>query len=217
MIRTTTTQATQLAASTMLVVGMMLVGCTPQGDPSIASTFTDNFDRNDPGVLWYNTGANWRIVNGQLNIQGARNRPIWLRRTLPRDVRIEFDARSESTAGDIKVEVFGDGRSRAESESYTATSYVVIMGAWNNTLDGIARMDEHAQDRRFRRTRSVVPGRTYHFKIERRGNTLTAWVDGVELEHYTDPNPLAGRGHDHFAFNNWMAELYFDNLVITRL
>jgi hypothetical protein len=32
-----------------------------------------------------------------------------------------------------------------------------------------------------------------------------------------DPNPLEGRGHDHFAFNDWEANLSFDNLRITPL
>ena len=33
----------------------------------------------------------------------------------------------------------------------------------------------------------------------------------------TDPKPLEGPGHDHFAFNNWQAELFFDNLRIEPL
>ena len=54
-------------------------------------------------------------------------------------------------------------------------------------------------------------------KIERRGARITAWVDGEELVSMTDPEPLEGRGHDHFAFNNWDTDLTFDNLRITPL
>jgi hypothetical protein len=54
-------------------------------------------------------------------------------------------------------------------------------------------------------------------KIERRGATIEAWVDGVSLVKMTDPDPLEGPGHDHFAFNNWQAELWFDNLRIKPL
>jgi len=32
-----------------------------------------------------------------------------------------------------------------------------------------------------------------------------------------DPEPLRGRGHDHFGFNNWQSELWFDNLKVTPL
>ncbi len=202
----------------MISVLSMLCACTPQGDPQIpAEGFTDDFEREDLGDVWHNTGGRYRIQNGWLNIQGARNRPLWLRRRLPRDVRVEFDVRSESPQGDIKVEIFGDGSSRATSESYTATSYVVVFGGWNNSLNIIARMDEHADDRAVGPRRPVEPGRTYRMKIERIGDTITAYVDGEELVSLTDPDPLEGRGHDHFAFNDWEADLWFDNLRITPL
>lgn len=202
----------------MIALTLAVSACTPQGDPAVGpGGFFDDFNRDDLGEDWHNTGGRYRIVDGQLNVQGARNRPLWLRRRLPRDVRIEFDVRSESPQGDIKVEVFGDGSSRATSESYTATSYVVIFGGWNNTLNIIARMDEHAEDRAVGPRRPVERGQTYHMRIERRGDTITAWVDDEELATMTDPDPLEGRGHDHFAFNDWEADLYFDNLRIVPL
>ncbi|AKF09197.1 family 16 glycoside hydrolase [Sandaracinus amylolyticus] len=195
-----------------------IAACTPQGDPGIgAEGLTDDFEREELGDLWHNTGASWRIVDGQLNIRNARNRPLWLRRTLPRDVRIEFDVRSESPDGDIKVEIFGDGSSRATTESYTATSYVVIFGGWSNSMNVLARMDEHGADRVVGARRRVEPGRTYRMRIERRGSRITAWVDDEELVSMDDPRPLEGPGHDHFAFNDWQVELWFDNLRITPL
>ncbi|MDQ3037928.1 MAG: DUF1080 domain-containing protein [Myxococcota bacterium] len=212
-----------LVAATPLALALLCLvapgaGCTPQGDPGVGPEgFTDDFEREELGDTWHNTGASWRIVDGQLNIRNARNRPLWLSRTLPRDVRIEFDVRSESPEGDIKVEVFGDGSSRATTESYTATSYVIIFGGWGNTTNAIARMDEHAPDRVVGARRPVVPGRTYRMRIERVGSRITAWVDDEELVSMDDPRPLAGTGHDHFAFNDWQAELWFDNLRITPL
>lgn len=185
--------------------------------------FSDDFEREELGDLWNNTGANWRIEDGQLTIRGARNRPLWLRRTLPRNVRIEFDVRSESPDGDIKVEVFGDGESRATTESYTATSYVVIFGGWGNTLNVLARMNEHGDDRVVGGENGsgsaspVVPGRTYHMRIERSGNRIAAWVDDELLVEMIDEDPLTGRGHDHFAFNDWSAEIHFDNFRVTPL
>jgi hypothetical protein len=197
---------------------LLLVACTPQGDPGIgASGFSDDFERPALGEQWNNTGGPWAIREGKLHIRGARNRPLWLRRTLPRDVRIEFDARSDSPDGDIKIEVFGDGHSRAETESYTATSYVIIFGGWGNTRNVLARMDEHGSDRVIGPARRVEPGRTYRFKIERDGDTITAWVDDQVLVRMEDEDPLEGRGHDHFAFNNWETELTFDNLRIEPL
>ncbi len=208
---------TRLGTATTLL-SLALVACTPQGDPAIGPDgYHDDFEREQLGDDWHNTGGRYQIHDGWLNIQGAHNRPLWLRRRLPRDVRIEFVARSDSPAGDIKVEVFGDGSSRATSESYTATSYVVIFGGWNNSMNIIARMDEHAEDRAVGPRRPVEMGRNYHFKIERQGNRITAWVDDQELAHMDDPDPLEGRGHDHFAINDWDANLSFDNLRITPL
>lgn len=202
----------------ILTLGPGLIACTPQGDPAIGPDgFADAFEREDVGDDWHNTGGRYQIENGWLNIQGARNRPLWLRRRLPRDVRIEFDVRSESPAGDIKVEVFGDGSSRATGASYTATSYVVIFGGWNNSMNVIARMDEHAEDRAVGPRHPVEIGRNYHMRIERSGNRITAWADDVELAHLDDPEPLEGRGHDHFAINDWDANLWFDNLRIDPL
>ncbi len=201
-----------------IATALLLAACTPQGDPALpAEGFRDDFNRDQLGELFNNTGGPWEIRDGELHVRGARNRPLWLRRVLPRDVRIEFDARSMSPEGDIKVEVFGDGVSRATTESYTATSYVVIFGGWSNSTNLIARMDEHADDRAIGPRRPVESGRTYHFKIERQGGKITAWVDGELLAEMDDPEPLEGRGHDHFAFNNWSSDLYFDNLEITGL
>ena len=200
-----------------LGVACALLGCTPQGDPAITERFEDRFNRDSLGGLWYSTGGPYRIQDGQLRIRGARNRPLWLRRKLPRDVRITFDARSQSSSGDIKVEVFGDGVSKATSASYTATSYVVIFGGWNNTLNVIARLDEHGADRAVGPARKVIAGTRYRIRIERRGQRITAWANGKQLATLQDSEPLVGRGHDHFAFNNWDSDVSFDNLVIDAL
>ena len=193
-------------------------GCTPQGDPAIGpSGFKDDFERQTIGDHWNNTGGPYELRGGMLHVQGAQNKPLWLRRVLPKNVRIEFDVRSDTPDGDIKIEIFGDGVSRAESTSYTATSYVVIFGGWNNSLNVLARMDEHANDRVVGPVNKVIPGHTYRMKVERRGNTITAWVDNHELLKMVDPVPLSGRGHDHFAFNNWRSDLWFDDLSITPI
>jgi len=210
-------------ASFTLLLGVagfagVLGACTPQGDPGIGPDgFSDSFEKSELGKHWNNTGGSYTVRDGWLRVQNARNHPLWLRRTLPRDVRIEFDVRSNSTEGDIKCEVFGDGVSKATATSYTATSYVVIFGGWKNTLNVLARLNEHGDDRVVGKALKVEQGKTYHMKIERRGATIAAWVDGQPLVSMTDPDPLEGPGHDHFSFNNWQAELWFDNLVILPL
>lgn len=200
-----------------LVVSSVL-GCTPQGDPGIgADGFRDDFDRESLGDIWHNTGGAYEIRDGELHIRGARNKPLWLRRVLPRDARITVDVRSESSEGDIKLEVWGDGSSRATTDSYTATSYVFIFGGWGNSRNVLARMDEHGDDRVVGQQKTVVQGQVYHLKVERRGDTVTFFVDDELIATMEDDEPLEGRGHDHFAFNNWESDLWFDNLVIESL
>lgn len=198
----------------------IIASCTPLGDPALPPDgFHDDFERGALGEAYRSTGPLrlYRIEGGELRVEGAKNRPLWLARRLPRDVRVEFIARSESPEGDIKVELFGDGVSKATSASYTATGYVIVFGGWNNSRNIIARLDEHGADRVVGKAKRVEPGKNYQVLIERRGNLLTVAIDGEEIMRLDDPAPLYGRGHDHFAFNNWSSKLAFDDLRITPL
>jgi hypothetical protein len=181
------------------------------------------------GPNWLQAKTNaWHVENGRLCGMGAHNHPVWLNKTLPVNARIEFDAVSYSDDGDLKAEVWGDGRSFATSTSYTnATSYLAILGGWHNTLHVLARINEHGNDRKELpidktsddpRQRPVVRGQTYRFKVERTdGKTVHFFVDGLELHKWTDPSPLVGAGHDHFGFNEWEAKVCFDNVKVTPL
>jgi len=223
----------------------------------MTAPFEDNFDRPDGGESTSqaatldggngaeangrvesasNLGPNWTAVrttawtveNGRLCGQGAHNHPVWLNRVLPVNARIEFDAIAESDDGDLKAEVWGDGRSAATGTSYTnATSYLVILGGWKNTMQVLARLNEHGTDRKEiridrdsddPRQRPVVKGQVYHIKIERSDSKTIRWyVDDVEYLSWADPAPLAGQGHDHFGFNEWEAKVCFDNVKVTPL
>lgn len=193
-------------------------GCIPQKDSDLEPEgFTDNFERVELGTAWHNTGGPYTLINGELHVQGARNHPLWLRRTLPDDVQIEFDVVSRSPAGDIKWEINGDGLSWAKTLSYTATGYVVVLGGWNNTLNIIARMNEHGADRTVGSRRPLHINERYRIRVEKRGGEIKVWANGMLLLERHDPQPLKGRGHDHFAFNNWESSLIFDNLKIKPL
>jgi hypothetical protein len=200
----------------------------PERDRPLDGPWRDDFERTSLGEDWYPDSAVWTLSDGQLCGRGARNHPVWLKRQLPANARIEFDATSASADGDLKVEAWGDGSSGATGVSYRdATSYVLIFGGWKNRFHVLARLDEHAPDRvelkvdrtsTEPRSQPVVAGRLYHFKIERAdGRTLRWFVDDIEMVSFADSNPLVGRGHDHFAFNDWEVPVCFDRLVITPL
>jgi 3-keto-disaccharide hydrolase len=193
----------------------LLAACSRQGD---IREFQDGFDRSALGADWSDTGVGFRIVSGELVAAKAYNHPLWLAPRLPRDAEISFDARSQSPDGDIKVEAWGDGESAATTKgAYTATGYVLIFGGWKNRLTVLARLNEHGADRKARADMKVEPGRTYHWRIVRKGERLSWWIDGQPVFEWVDPDPLFGAGHDHFGFCDWEAELHFDNLHVRAL
>jgi hypothetical protein len=180
--------------------------------------FTDDFNRPQLGEAWLTTGHGATLDGGSLHLADLHNHPVWLRMPLPQDVRIEFDAWAETDEGDIKVELAGDGHSKATSVSYVATGYVFVFGGWNNSLHVIARLDEHGDDRVARPAAPQVEAdKKYRWVITRRGNELRWEVDGVLIGEFVDEQPLIGPGHQHFAFNNWEAPTRFDNMIVYAL
>jgi hypothetical protein len=196
--------------------------------PVLSAPYRDDFDRAELGPDWHATSTAWRIEDGRLCGQGARNHPVWLKKRLPVNARIEFDATSGSPDGDIKVEAWGDGRSFATGTTYDdATSYLFVLGGWKNRFSVLARLNEHAQNRQEvrllpgsedPRTQPVVEGKSYHVEIERSdGQTVALTVDETPIHEFSDPAPLKGPGHEHFAFNDWDVPLCFDSLQVTPL
>ena len=212
-----------------LALAGLAAGChrEPAPDPPLGARFVDHFDRRDLGPDYRNTGGPYHIEDGKLVFARAHNHPLWLRRRLPADVKIELDAMSRSPDGDLKVEVFGDGFRHESDEAvardliYTASGYVFIFGGWKNSRSVLVRQNEHTWQHDpsvpLRTSPRVVPGRTYHWVITRRGGHLAWTIDGQPFLAWDDPQPLVGDGHDHFGFDGWETEVVFDNLVITPL
>ena len=214
-------------------------------EANVGLPYQDDF--SDPSTVqkhYWSTGGLWRTVDGQLLCPGVKQNPLWLKAKLPQNVAVEFDARSQSPEGDIKVEIFGDG-------SDHASGYVLIHGGWNNSLSIIARRDEHgkpyqqliADAQRLAKERGlpssgvvetgvfnentrmrvesrgypVQLGRTYRWRIERRGSVLSWYIDGQKYMEFDDPYPLVGDKNDRFGFSSWEAQLFFDNLKVEPL
>ncbi|MFP4596992.1 MAG: hypothetical protein ACOC9W_05000 [Persicimonas sp.] len=211
-----------------LLIAAVAFGCddTSKSDAQSGSTkadyttegelvFSDDFERAEIGSDWVigegeDGPGDWRIEDGAVVGADIKNDPLWLDRPLPEEVRVEFDVQARSPVGDIKIEIFGDGHTHE-------SGYVLIFGGWKNSLDVIARLDEHGNDRKSRETHGVVPGHTYRMAVERTDGTLEWYVDGEPFMTYEDPDPLEGEGHRHFAFNVWSAPVHFDNVAVYDL
>lgn len=233
----------------LVIIGVVLLINLPmihyfvfRSQPKATEALPFRDDYSDPETVskrYFSTGGHWRVVQdvggGWLLSPGVKNNPLWVKASLPNDVRVEFDVKSLSPEGDVKVEIFGDG-------SDHASGYVLIHGGWNNSISIIARLDEHGPSLASLQARAggqdlvasglyqadtrvrvesnpyrVEPGRTYHWAIERRGKTISWFIDGQPFMRFDDPIPLTGKGHDRFGFSSWEAQLFFDNLVITPL
>jgi hypothetical protein len=198
---------------------LLIVACKVPDPPPIGDKpWEDRFERKDIGPDYVATDDVYTIRDGALRVEKAYNHPLWLRRKLPADAQIDVDVRSMSPAGDIKVEIWGDGESKAHDRgAYTSTAYVFIFGGWSNSRSILARMEEHGRSLVARTEPKVEPGRTYHFRIVKRGGHLSWTIDGAPFLSYDDPEPLDGPGHAYLGFNDWESEVMFDNLVITPL
>lgn len=203
-----------------LLVAVPLVACKVKDPLPVTEPWTDGFERGEVGADYYESGPGYQVASGALSARGAHNHPLWLRKRLPRDVRIELDCWSNEERGDIKVELFGDGRSYdPDGGAYKATGYELIFGGWFNSKSIIARLDEHGKDVVADTRLKVQPTRRYHWRIERTGKQLRWWIDDAPAPflEFDDPTPLEGNGHDYFGFNNWETDTWFDNLVVTPL
>jgi hypothetical protein len=191
------------------------LGCRVR-PPLIDAPFTDDFERAELGASWNATSPTYKIEAGQLEVSNAYNHPAWLRRRLPPSAIIELDVTSKSPAGDIKVELYGDGESfDPDKGSYTSTGYVLIFGGWHNSLSVICRQEEHGEGRKAERSDvRVEPFRRYHFTIARKAGAIDWAIDGRPFLAWSDPAPLGGSGHEYFALNDWEADVAFDNLSI---
>jgi len=183
-----------------------------RGSASVTTTvpFHDDFARAELGDNYFATGGHWRIVDGWVYSPGVKNNPLWLRAKLPHDVAVEFDVKSDSLVGDVKCEIFGNGRDHA-------SGYILVFGGWNNTISALARLDEHGTDRKERRDWKVERGRVYHWRVTRQGHEVAWFIDGHPFLTYDDPNPLEGSDHDRFGFGTWATDAYFRNLTVTPL
>jgi len=188
-------------------------------------THADNFDRNTLGPKWIARSNGWSIVDGQVSNTSARNKGLWLTQPLPAGkVRIEFDATSKpfdrkDRSGKTVTQFPGDIKCEAFSKtSKHQGGYIFIFGGWGNTVNRIARIEEHGDGPGARvqdgPRHPVKPGHTYRMRVVRDGDTIAWFADEQLLTQFTDPEFIDGQ---HFGFNNWEAHVSFDNLAIFSL
>ena len=183
--------------------------------------FEESFEKNQLSLYFQSQAdqghqaGKWVIKEGRLFGEKIHNAALWISPlVLPENVRIEFDARAESTEGDVKCEIFGDGK-------HHQSGYILVAGGWKNSMNIIARQDEHGEDRKAdtrcrgsKRHPCVRPKQIQSWVIERRNHVISWWIDQELVLKYVDQHPIQKTG---FAFNNWSAPVSFDNLKVYKL
>jgi len=211
-------------AAPLLVLPILLAACQEKRPRRYADTtraglsggqlifeedFSAGLDR------WQTESENWRVKDGAL-YSGDRpndNQGIWLKEALlSRNVRIEFDARSvrgnnEVFEGDIKCEF---GSLKPEH----VAGYVMIFGGWKNSLNTIARLEEHTGRMVTDTARKIEEDKMYRIALVRLGSDIKWFIDGKPFLSARDQSVLTG---GHFGFNNWNSRFYVDNLKVFKL
>ena len=172
--------------------GSSPTGCRAKA-PVIDAPFHDDFERAELGADWNATAPAYRVAGGKLDRRG-RLQPSRLAAPAAARATPSIDAgrrRRSSPAGDIKLELFGDGESfDPDKGSYTSTGYVLIFGGWNNSLSVICRQEEHGGGRKAERADiRVEPGRSYHFT----SNGGAARSTGPSTASRSWPGPIRNR------------------------
>jgi len=172
--------------------------------------FDDRFEGKTLGQTW-RPHPRVQVLEGWLRLQNVKNEPpVWLNMPLPNKVRVEFDARALTEDGDLKIEIFGDG-------VHHQSGYILVFGAHRNSEDWFARLDEHGKDRKDRPTIGVKKGQIYHMAVVRTDHVVRWFIDGEPFMFFDDKEPLRGKGHAFFAFNNWTSPVEFDNVQVFDL
>ena len=194
-------------------LAFVLAACAKPVDPLTGGTlvYSEDFEGSGLPSAWSTKSPVWKVAQGRLTGARAENEGAWLSQPLPEQVRVTFTVSSASPDGDIKFEIFTDGKTHQ-------SGYVGIFGGWKNSLNIIARLDEHGTDRLVgAEGQAVVKDRVYQMTVVRTDNRVRWWIDGQPFLTYADAAPLRGEGHNHLGFNTWHAPLSYDSVRVYDL
>jgi hypothetical protein len=203
--------------------------------------FEERFDYPDGSLPqgWWSEGDAADIRNGRLHVNAdtgrVRQATIWLDREFSGDLRVEYDVciqASTDVANNVNFFfLYGDPSGQPLSESKQARAdgrYMRYHGLDGYIFTNVADGNEVPTRIRFR----DCPGfhllgetfqhenkrdKVYHIAIEKRDSHFTYTLDGQTLLDAVDDrfNPRHDQGL--MGFRTWHTELWWDNLVVTRL
>ena len=168
------------------------------------------------GREWKDEGGDWRVEDGVLKSEKARNMDLVLLKELPANASIEFRMRSFTPFIDAKVRAWGvldpEGKTM-----HDAGAYSFILGGWKGRISTIARLDEHEKKRVENRDKKFPAETWLACRIERKGRDIRWFINEELFLTYVDNDPLPAEQYRHFSFANWQSKVEFDDLRITAI
>ena len=136
---------------------------------------------------WTCIKGRWRVSNGTLASIGDLSNNLFLDEDVTGDVRVEVEARViEAPKGEITVMLCAPDSGAAMTTFYSA--YFLQFGAESNTAAAVQRTNVHVATTQA----SYVPGQWHTVVAEKTADLLRLTVDGREILHWPDPEPLSG-------------------------
>ncbi len=174
-----------------VLVSVMTIGLAAD-DAELVLQYQDQFDRDELGTDWAVLDGNFKAVYDAPNGIGtlhARGEALLLRQ-FPGDVRVEMEASAPQPC-DLSIIL-------SANERGLASGYFLGFGSEGNTVSKILRTGKKVAISQAK----ITPNKAHHIIAEKRGSAVRMIVDGEEILHFEDSQPLDGTAHQ-------MVGLYF--------
>jgi serine/threonine protein kinase len=172
--------------------------------------FEDNFNDAHVESRWEILG-DWKIQNGELEVNGGSPKIVCLRKPVTGDVRIEFDCHTDDEQPS-EVSCFLNGKRSKDWKDLKA--YFFQYGGNGNTQ---VFLEKGAKRLWGRSISPIIRGAHYHVRAERIGTKLNLRVNDDLIFEVEDAEPLSGLDCSLIGLYGWGGNTYYDNVRIYQL
>ncbi len=162
---------------------------------------------------WEVNGGQYELKKGRLRLYGGEPQLLLLKRFMPLEVRIEFDCHEEG----VYLNDIGCIMNALRCDTgwdMSVSGYAFKWGAYTNSFNVLTRCDNKIWNEA---ASPVVPGQSYHVRVERIGSRLRMLVDNREIFSVVDPEPLTGANRTLVGLLGWIADTTYTRVRIYTL
>ena len=172
--------------------------------------YEDDFEGSEIKSFWEICGGDAEIWNNELRLCGNEHQYLLFKQALPRDVRIEFECRQESGYLDGLC-CFINAIETDNWKDLPHTGYTFRYGGYHNSVNVL----ERAGNRLWSEAASPLnKGHKYVVLVERVDSHLKMSVNGKEVFHVIDNDPLSGTDRTMIGFLGALSDTRFSRIRI---